>query len=146
MHICIIHINRLTGRSRRSRDPTHYWAYDRFSAPYDNPVTVRLPYDMRGYSRRTLYSRRSSSPTCMRRVEVARTRSPSVLFRSQWRRNYGDRGYPQVQDLYPVYPPSQRCGLRQHFQQTTLTTRLYKVRTNLYPPPLRKLSDAPARS
>jgi len=42
---------------------------------------------------------------------------------------------PQVQDLYP---PSQRCGLCQKFKQTTLTTRLYKVRTNLYPPPLTK--------
>jgi len=41
--------------------------------------------------------------------------------------------YPQVQDLHPLYPPSQRCGLRQNFKQTTLTTRLYKVRTNLYP-------------
>jgi len=64
----------------------------------------------------------------------------------QWRRNYGDRGYivppPQVQDLYPVYHPSQRCGLCQNFKQTTLTTSLYKVRKNLYPP-LRKSSDAP---
>jgi len=49
----------------------------------------------------------------------------------------GTGGYivtPQVQDLYPIYPPSQRCGLCQNFKQTTLTTRLYKVRTNLYPP------------
>jgi len=43
---------------------------------------------------------------------------------------------PQVQDLYP---PSQRCGLCQNFKQTTLTIRLYKVRTNLYPPPLTKI-------
>ena len=42
--------------------------------------------------------------------------------------------YPQVQDLYPMYPPSQRCGLCRNFKQMTLTTRLYKVRTNLYPP------------
>ena len=42
--------------------------------------------------------------------------------------------HPQVQDLYPLYPPSQRCGLCQNFNQTTLTTRLYKVRTNLYTP------------
>jgi len=42
--------------------------------------------------------------------------------------------YPQVQDLYPMYPPSQRCGLCRDFKQMTLTTRLYKVRTNLYPP------------
>ena len=54
---------------------------------------------------------------------------------------------PQVQDLYPLYLPSQRCGLCQNFKQTILTTRLYKVRTNLYPSPhLRKLSDAPDRS
>jgi len=55
--------------------------------------------------------------------------------------------YPQVQDLYPLYPPSQRRDLCQNFKQTTLTTRLYKVRTNLYlpppPPHLRKRSDAP---
>jgi len=49
--------------------------------------------------------------------------------------------YPQVQDLYPC-TPSERCGLCQNFKQTTLTTRLYKVRTNLYPQ-LRKRSDAP---
>jgi len=67
----------------------------------------------------------------------------------QWRRNYGDRGVhctpPQVQDLYgPLYPPSQRYGLCQNFKQTTLTTRLYKFRTDLNPPPhLRKRSDAP---
>ena len=53
----------------------------------------------------------------------------------QWRRNYGDGG--------TLYPPSQRCGLCQNFKQTTLTTRLYKVRTNLYPLHLRKRSDAP---
>jgi len=66
---------------------------------------------------------------------------------------------PQVQDLYSLYTPSQRCGLCQNFKQTTLTgkckwsygpscpvdfplnifihsftRRLYKVRTNLYPP------------
>jgi len=51
--------------------------------------------------------------------------------------------YPQVQDLYLLYLPSQRCGLCQNFKQTTLTTRLHKVRTNLYPQ-LRKRSDAPA--
>ena len=44
--------------------------------------------------------------------------------------------------VLPV-PPSQRCGLCQNFKQTTLTTRLHKVRTNLYPAPhLRKRSDA----
>ena len=65
----------------------------------------------------------------------------------QWRRNYGDRGYilppPQVQHLYPLYPRSQRCGLCQNFKQTTLTTRLYNVHTNLHPRSLRKRSDAP---
>ena len=49
----------------------------------------------------------------------------------------GTGGYivpPRLQDLYPLYPPSQRCGLCQNFKQTTLATRLCKVRTNLYPP------------
>ena len=41
--------------------------------------------------------------------------------------------YPKFRIVLPV-PPSQRCGLCQDFKQTTLTTRLYKVRTNLYPP------------
>ena len=48
----------------------------------------------------------------------------------QWRWNYGNREVhctPQVQDLYSLYPPSQRCGLCQNFKQTTLTTTLYKV-------------------
>ena len=45
--------------------------------------------------------------------------------------------------LVPLYTPSQRCGLCQNFKQTTLTARLYKVCTNLYPPHLRKCSDAP---
>jgi len=44
----------------------------------------------------------------------------------------------RLQDLYPCTPPSQRCGLCQNFKQTTLTTGLYKVRTNLYPPPVTK--------
>ena len=50
----------------------------------------------------------------------------------QWRRNYGDRGYivfPPSLGLVPPVPPSKRCGLCQNFKQTTLTTRLYKVRT-----------------
>jgi len=55
--------------------------------------------------------------------------------------------YPQVQDLYSLYLRSQRFGLCQNFKQTNLTTRLYKVRTNLYPPPhLRRRSDAPAEN
>ena len=41
---------------------------------------------------------------------------------------------PPSSGLVPPVPPSQRCGLCQNFKQTTLTTRLYKVRTNLYPP------------
>jgi len=62
---------------------------------------------------------------------------------AQWRRNYEDRGYivPPSSGLVPPVPPSQRCGLCQIFKQTTLTTRLYKVLTNLYPPHLRKRSD-----
>jgi len=62
----------------------------------------------------------------------------------QWRRNYGtgeEYIVPQAQYLYPLCPSSQRCGLCQNFKQTTLATRLYKVRTNLYPH-LRKRSDA----
>jgi len=55
----------------------------------------------------------------------------------------GEYIVPQVQDLYPLCPSSQRCGLCQNFKQTTLATRLYKVRTNLYHPHLRKRSDAP---
>ena len=47
--------------------------------------------------------------------------------------------------VVPPVPPSQRCGLCQTFKQTTLTTRLYKVRTNLYPH-LRKHTDALAIS
>ena len=73
------------------------------------------------------------------------TREMETSGQVQWRRNYGDKGVhciPQVQDLYPLYLPSQRCGLCQNFKQTTLTTRFYKVRTNLYPH-LRKRSDAP---
>ena len=57
----------------------------------------------------------------------------------------GQGGYivPPSSGLVPPVPPSQRCGLSQNFKQTTLTTRLYKVRTNLYPH-LRKRSEAPA--
>ena len=58
----------------------------------------------------------------------------------------GRGGYivPPSSGLVPPVPPSQRCGLCQNFKQTTLTTRLYKVRTNLYPH-LRNRSDAPDR-
>ena len=62
---------------------------------------------------------------------------------------WGQGGYivPPSSGLVPPVPPSQRCSLCQNFKQTTLTTRLYKVRTNLYPPlHLRKRSDAPALS
>ena len=41
--------------------------------------------------------------------------------------------YSPSSGLVPLYPSSQRCGLCQDFKQTTLTTGLYKVRTNLYP-------------
>jgi len=61
---------------------------------------------------------------------------------TQSRRNYSVWGQaggtlylPPVWDLYPLYPPSQRCGLCQNFKQTTLTTRSYKILTSLYPPP-----------
>jgi len=48
----------------------------------------------------------------------------------------GTGGYivPPSSGHVPPVPPSQRCGLCQNFKQKTLTTRLYKVRTNLYPP------------
>jgi len=48
--------------------------------------------------------------------------------------NMGTGGYivPPSSGLVPLVPPSQRCGSYQNFKQTTLTTRLYKVRTNLY--------------
>ena len=56
--------------------------------------------------------------------------APSAAVASElW--GQGGTLYPQVQDLYPMYHPSQRCGFRQNLKQTTLTTRLYKVRTNL---------------
>jgi len=50
----------------------------------------------------------------------------------QCRRNYGDRGYivPPSSGLVPLYPQVKDAA----FKQTTLTTRLYKVRTNLYRP------------
>jgi len=59
----------------------------------------------------------------------------------------GTGGYivPPSSGLVPSVPPSQRCGLCQNFKQTTLTTRLYKVRTNLYPH-LRKRFDAPGKN
>jgi len=65
----------------------------------------------------------------------------------QWHRNYGDGGtlYPPSSGLVPLYPPSQRCGLCQNFKQTTLTTRLYEVRTNLYSPLMKKFRRACGR-
>jgi len=45
----------------------------------------------------------------------------------------GTAGYI-VPPKFRTCTPNQRCGLCQNFQQTTLTTRLYKVFTNLYPP------------
>ena len=56
----------------------------------------------------------------------------------------GTAGYtvPPSSGLVPSVPPSQRCGLCQNFKQTTLTTRLYKVRTNLYPPPTKTFRRA----
>jgi len=71
--------------------------------------------------------------------QSGRPSGEQLVYSPQWRRNYGDRGCvvppPQVQDLNHLCPSSQRCGLCQNFKQTTLTTRLYKVRTNLYPLP-----------
>jgi len=43
---------------------------------------------------------------------------------------------------YPLYLPSQRCGLCQNFKQTTLTTRSCKVRTNFYPPLMKTFQRA----
>jgi len=52
---------------------------------------------------------------------------------------------PPSSGLVPgLYHPSQRCGLCQNFKQTTLTTILYQVRTNLYPPPT--YENVPTRS
>jgi len=59
-------------------------------------------------------------------------RKPTVAASELW----GQRGtlyLPKFRTCTPV-PPSQRCGLCRNFKQTTLTTRLYKVRTDLYPP------------
>ena len=65
--------------------------------------------------------------------------APSMLLPTVASELWGQGGTlypPQVQDLYgPLYPPSQRYGLCQNFKQTTLTTRLYKFRTDLNPPP-----------
>jgi len=63
----------------------------------------------------------------------------------QWRRNYRDKGVhctPKFRTCSPCTPKS-KMRLMSKFKQTILTTRLYKVRTNLYPH-LRKRSDAPA--
>jgi len=42
--------------------------------------------------------------------------------------------YPQVQDLYPLYPQVKDAAYVNILSKRLLTTRLYKVRTNLYPP------------
>jgi len=65
------------------------------------------------------------------RRNCTRQRSKQCIIHSSGVGTMGTGGVhctPQVQDLYPQ---SQRCGLCQNFKQTTLTTRLYKVRTNL---------------
>ena len=64
--------------------------------------------------------------------ETARSRESASVASELW--GQGVHCTAQVQDLYPLYLPSQRCGLCQNFKQTTLTTRLHKVRTKLYPP------------
>ena len=57
---------------------------------------------------------------------------------AQWRRNYGD----SLTGGNIVPAKFRTCTLQvkdaayvKNFKQTTLTTRLYMVRTNLYPPP-----------
>ena len=70
--------------------------------------------------------------TRQRLVDSATTSTPHSVASELW--GQGVHCTLQVQNLYPLYPPSQRCGLCQNFKQTTLTTRLYKDRTNLYPP------------
>jgi len=53
---------------------------------------------------------------------------------------------PPSSGLVPPVPPPQvkdAAYVKKHFKQTTLTTRLYKFRTDLYAPHLRKRSDAP---
>ena len=44
--------------------------------------------------------------------------------------------------LVPPVPPSQKCGLCQNFKQTTLSTRLHEVRTNLYSPTYENIPSA----
>ena len=90
---------------------------------------------MRGYVRRLLVSVTSTTAAA-----AAASRASRTVASELW--GQGVHCTPQVQDSYPLYPPSQRRGLCQNFKQTTLTIRLYKVRTNLYPH-LRKLSDSP---
>jgi len=53
-------------------------------------------------------------------------------------RGQGGTLYPLSSGLVPPVPPKSKMRLMSNFKQTTLTTRLYKVRTNLYLPPLTK--------
>ena len=57
-------------------------------------------------------------------------KSPSPVISSSGVGTTGTGGY--------IVPPKSKMRLMSNFKQTTLTTRLYKVRTNLYLPPLTK--------
>jgi len=112
MHICIIHINRLTGRSRRSRDPTHYWAYDRFSAPYASRKTsvrhARLfttHVVQSAFQFPDVHASGRASP-----YSITERTVPGPVASELW-----GQGYPQVQDLYPVYPPKSKMRLMSTF-------------------------------
>jgi len=56
----------------------------------------------------------------------------------QWRRNYGGTGgctlYPQVQDLYPLYPQVKDTAHVKILSNDFNYKIIKKVRTNLYPP------------
>ena len=91
---------------------------------------------MRGYVRRLLVSVTSTTAA----AAAAASRASRTVASELW--GQGVHCTPKFRTRTPCTRPSQRRGLCQNFKQTTLTIRLYKVRTNLYPH-LRKLSDAP---
>jgi len=67
-------------------------------------------------------------------------KSPSPVISSSGVGTTGTGGYivpPKFRTCTPCTPKS-KMRLMSNFKQTTLTTRLYKVRTNLYLPPLTK--------
>jgi len=66
------------------------------------------------------------------KMNICNSAASLVVKVEHWASGVGTMGtggtlYPQVQDLYPLYLPSQRCGLCQNSKQTTLTTRLYSA-------------------